>query len=209
MVHRREASFGGGRMSEAASASRFLWDYASSSFIKGHKGEVLMGSWSNKQYPCDPVLAAQILALCADEVVQKRFLTNYYARSDDSELYCCGDSLVVFHCHKALEGQGMGYYRLAACSFEFYAPDHTAQHVHLSFELCKSLVEVLKGMSPEQILEKITTGLVTVHAAETPRVCASNNCTKIVSDPKSKYCDDCLASVEEDAGWQMHINGFE
>lgn len=52
--------------------------------------------------------------------------------------------------------------------------------------------------------------LETKDATETPRECASNNCRNTVSDPQSIQCQECLDSiqVQEDAGWQMHINGW-
>lgn len=155
IVHRREASFGGGRSSESGSAHTFSWSPSDTAFVRADKGEVLMGSWIKKQYSCNSVLAADILALCADEVIQKRFLTNYYSSSDDSELYCCRDALVAFHLHKAIESQGMSYYRLASFSFQFYAPDGKGQHIHLSQQLCQSLVETLKSFPAGVFAERL------------------------------------------------------
>ncbi len=151
VTHTREASFGRGRPAEWASAHTFGWDDTHDAFVRGDKGEVMTGCLSVERYPCDPTVAADILALCAETDVQKRFLANFYARADDVELYCCGETLVVFRLHKAAPGKGMGLARLASFSFGFYSPRGVVQHIYLSHQLCSSLANTLRGATPETI----------------------------------------------------------
>lgn len=155
-THTHEATFGAGRPSQLGSLHNLCWDSERQAFVRGDKGELIMGSWHRKVYPCSKALAAGVLFLCGQEAIQERFLRNVYAREDDAELFLCGEHLVSLQLAKAQSVAGTLRYRaLASFAFQFYASDGTAQTVSLQHALCASFADTVRGIEYEEILRRI------------------------------------------------------
>lgn len=149
--HSRQPSFAPSTARPVTTTSfyYFGWHRQHQCFVTQRQHDI-MSRPTEKQFPCDPKVAAQFLRKCACVYMGKRFFQNPYTRSDDAiEFEVAGSacSVSLSACRNSLSGGTI----MAEASLRFLDPDGGTQSIRFHDGMTRSFGDKIADLRAADI----------------------------------------------------------